>query len=100
MYSKYYVLDSKMTVCIYVCMYCKLKACIFSICGTPQYRAVVEEVRPGNLDISSDNNIIHDIKINEEYANLVPQLSISEYESFKEDIKQNGVQVPIITNQD
>jgi len=83
-------------------MYCKLKACIFSICGgTLQYRAVVEEVTPGNLDISSDNNnIIHDIKINEEYANLVPQLSISEYESFKEDIKQNGVQVPIITNQD
>jgi 16S rRNA G966 N2-methylase RsmD len=60
----------------------------------------VEEVTPGNLDTSSDNNIIHDIKINEEYANLVPQLSISEYKSFKEDIKQNGVQVPIITNQD
>ena len=46
------------------------------------------------------SNNIHDIKINEEYANLVPRLSISEYESFKEDIKQNGVQVPIITNQD
>jgi hypothetical protein len=99
MSSKYYVLDSKMIVCIYVCMYCKLKACIFYMWYTTVQSSGVE-VTPGNLVTSSDNNIIHDIKINEEYANLVPQLSISEYESFKEDIKQNGVQVPIITNQD
>jgi DNA modification methylase len=49
---------------------------------------------------SNNNNILDDIKINQEYANLVPPLSISEYESLKEDIKQNGVQVPIITNRD
>ena len=47
----------------------------------------------------STNNIL-DIKINEEYANLVPQLSKSEYESLKEDIKQNGVQLPITINKD
>ena len=40
------------------------------------------------------------IKPNEEYASLVPPLSISEYELLKEDIKQNGVQLPIVTNQD
>src|SRR5919198_3334246 len=39
------------------------------------------------------------IKPNEEYASLVPPLSISEYELLKEDIKQNGVQLPIVTNQ-
>jgi len=42
---------------------------------------------------------MYNIKVNEEYAKLVPQLSIAEYNSFKEDVKQNGVQVPIITNQ-
>jgi hypothetical protein len=36
----------------------------------------------------------YSIKINEEYASLVPPLSASEYESLKEDIKQNGVQIP------
>jgi hypothetical protein len=46
------------------------------------------------------NNSVYDIKINEEYAKLVPLLSIAEYNLFKEDIKQNGIQVPIITNQD
>jgi ParB-like nuclease domain len=45
---------------------------------------------------------IFDIKINEEYANanLVPPLSANEYESLKQDIKQNGIQIPIVTNQD
>jgi ParB-like chromosome segregation protein Spo0J len=39
------------------------------------------------------------IKLNEEYANanLVPPLFAKEYESLKEDIKQNGIQIPIIT---
>jgi hypothetical protein len=46
-----------------------------------------------------NSNIHDDIKINV-YANPVPRLSVSEYESFKEDIKQNGVHVPIIINQD
>jgi hypothetical protein len=47
----------------------------------------------------STNNILN-IKINEEYANLVPRLSTSEYESLKEDVKQNGVQLPITINKD
>jgi hypothetical protein len=40
------------------------------------------------------------IKLNEEYTNLVPPLSTNEYESLKQDIKQNGIQIPIVTNQD
>ena len=40
------------------------------------------------------------IKLNEEYANLVPPLSTKEYESLKEDIKQNNIQIPVVTNQD
>ena len=54
----------------------------------------------GNFDMTSNNSTLDDIKINQEYANLVPPLPITEYESLKEDIKQNGVLVPIITNQD
>ena len=46
------------------------------------------------------SNDINDICTNEEYADIVSPLYMSEYESFKEDIKPNGVQVPIITNQD
>jgi DNA modification methylase len=36
--------------------------------------------------------------IKEEYANLVPQISESEYQSIKQSIKDNGQWVPIITN--
>jgi ParB/Sulfiredoxin domain len=42
---------------------------------------------------------IFDIKINEEYANLVPPSSTSEYQSLKEDIRQNGIRLPIVTNE-
>ena len=39
-------------------------------------------------------------KINPEYANLVPELSLEEYESLKQSIKkENGLYVPIIVNQ-
>ena len=41
-----------------------------------------------------------EIKISQEYASLVPQLPIEEYESIKESIKQNGLYVPIIVNKD
>ena len=40
------------------------------------------------------------IKINSEYANLLPELTIEEYESLKESIKQHGLWVPLIVNQD
>jgi ParB-like nuclease family protein len=41
-----------------------------------------------------------EIKINNEYASLVPELTKEEYESLKESIKQNGIWVPLIVNQD
>jgi ParB-like chromosome segregation protein Spo0J len=40
------------------------------------------------------------IKINKEYASLVPQLTSEEYESLKESIKQDGLFVPLIINKD
>jgi ParB-like chromosome segregation protein Spo0J len=49
---------------------------------------------------NNSNNNVYDIKINDEYTKLVPRLSAAEYNTLKEDIKQNGIQVPIITNQD
>jgi ParB-like chromosome segregation protein Spo0J len=38
------------------------------------------------------------ITTNQEYADLVPPLSTEEYESLKESIKQNGLWVPIVVN--
>lgn len=38
------------------------------------------------------------ITINQEYADLVPSVSDSEYHSLKESIKNNGLWLPIITN--
>jgi ParB-like chromosome segregation protein Spo0J len=52
----------------------------------------------GDLGMATTSNIF-DIKINEEYASLVPPLSASEHQSLKEDINQNGIQIPIVTNQ-
>jgi ParB-like nuclease domain len=41
------------------------------------------------------------IRINPEYASLVPELSPEEFESLKQSIKEaNGLYVPIIVNQD
>ena len=39
-------------------------------------------------------------KINPEYASLVPELSPEEYELLKQSIKENGLYVPLIVNQD
>jgi hypothetical protein len=50
--------------------------------------------------MSTTSNNVLNIKVNEELASLVPPLSASEYESLKEDIKQNNVQLPVVTNQD
>ena len=36
--------------------------------------------------------------INQDYANLVPPLSVEEYESLKQSINQNGLWVPIVVN--
>ena len=38
------------------------------------------------------------IKTNQEYASLVPQLSKEEYESLKQSIKENGLWMPIVVN--
>lgn len=40
------------------------------------------------------------IRINQEYTSLVPKMSDSEYESFKQDIKENGLRMPITVNHD
>src|SRR5215204_6826347 len=40
------------------------------------------------------------IRINPEYSSLVPELSIEEYESLKQSIKENGLYIPIIINQE
>ena len=40
------------------------------------------------------------IKVSQEYASLVPQLSAEEYESLRQSIKENGLYVPIMVNQD
>jgi hypothetical protein len=40
------------------------------------------------------------IKVDQEYASLVPQLTAEEYESLKQSIKDYGLYVPIIVNQD
>jgi hypothetical protein len=39
-------------------------------------------------------------KVNQEYASLVPQLTAEEYKSLKQSIKENGLYVPLIVNQD
>jgi hypothetical protein len=49
---------------------------------------------------SGDIMLNMEIKINNEYASLVPELTKEEYESLKESIKQNGIWVPLIVNQD
>ncbi len=41
-----------------------------------------------------------EIKINNEYSSLVPELTTEEYELLKESIKQDGLWVPLIVNQD
>ena len=41
-----------------------------------------------------------EIKINNKYASLVPKLTREEYESLKKSIKQDGLLVPLIVNQD
>ena len=38
------------------------------------------------------------IKINDEYAKLIPEISQSDYDSFKPSIKENGHFVPILVN--
>lgn len=40
------------------------------------------------------------VKINPEYASLVSELSPEEYESLKQSIKEKGLYVPLIVNQD
>ena len=46
---------------------------------------------------SSPSNL--QVKINPEYASLVSELSPEENESLKQSIKENGLHVPIVVNQ-
>jgi hypothetical protein len=39
------------------------------------------------------------IKIDQEYSSLVPELSVGEYTSLRQSIKENGLYLPIIVNQ-
>jgi ParB-like chromosome segregation protein Spo0J len=48
---------------------------------------------------SVDHNININIRINEEYARLVPVISGSEYETIKQSLKQDGQHIPVIINQ-
>jgi hypothetical protein len=45
---------------------------------------------------NSDSNNDRTPKINEEYAKLVPEISQSDYQSFKASIKENGLFVLIV----
>ena len=40
------------------------------------------------------------LKTKQEYASMVPELSKEEYESLKQSIKENGLWVPIVVNND
>ena len=52
-----------------------------------------------NKNNTNNNNKTSKIKINEEYAKFVPEISQSDYESLKASIKEDGLFVPIILNQ-
>jgi DNA methylase/ParB-like nuclease domain len=52
-----------------------------------------------NKNNSNNDNKTSKIKINEEYAKLVSEISQSDYESLKTSIKEDGLFVPIILNQ-
>lgn len=39
------------------------------------------------------------IRVNQEYADLVPKMSDEQYKSFKQDIKKNGLRIPITVTQ-
>ena len=49
---------------------------------------------------TADDKPKSELEVNQEYTSLVPQLSAEEYESLKQSIKENGLYVPIIVNQD
>jgi hypothetical protein len=49
---------------------------------------------------TNDNEIVDlPIKIAEEYSSLVPNLTLEEYESLRHSIKENGLYMPLIVNQ-
>jgi hypothetical protein len=54
----------------------------------------------GGVEGDDDIPLNMEIKINNEYSSLVPGLTKEEYESLKESIKQDGLWVPLIINQD
>lgn len=41
-----------------------------------------------------------DIKISEKYKSIIPPMPQAEYEALREDIKQHGLHVPLLVNQD
>ena len=40
------------------------------------------------------------LQVNKLYQDLVPEMSTEEYKSFKRDIKENGLRIPITVNQE
>src|SRR5918911_3591012 len=58
----------------------------------------IHKVSEGIQGRSSPSNL--QVEVNPEYASLVSELSPEEYESLKQSIKENGLHVPIIVNQD
>ena len=51
-----------------------------------------------SMAINGHNKV--EIRINNKYASLIPELTREEHESLKESIKQDGLWVPLIVNQD
>jgi hypothetical protein len=52
------------------------------------------------LKTNDDEVVDLPIKIIEEYSLLVPDLTLEEYESLEQSIKENGLYMPLIVNQD
>ena len=64
------------------------------------FAAIDERSGTTRTSKGKDDDIINvEIKINNEYANLVPELTNEEYESLKESIRQYGLWAPLTVNQ-
>jgi hypothetical protein len=61
-------------------------------------RSIITSKGAGGGDDNITLNM--EIKINNEYSSLVPELTKEEYESLKESIKQDGLWTPLNVNQD
>ena len=79
------------------CKHCRYKE---SESQCKDFRAIDERRSTTRTTKGKDDDIINvEIKINNEYVNLVPELTNEEYESLKESIKQYGLWFPLTVNQ-